>query len=186
MALPNPSFEPKTPQWRPGAGAPSLGLPSQNCAFCAPKQPFLAQDSPETQSKRANDGKWLLHSTCASIAPIPRAFSSPLLPRYVRETAQKWPKNGLNVPYLCQTRPKPRTGRILGYVAQNRVPRVPIPLATPHFLWFPSLRIAQRDCCTPVPVVTCWSRRAAQPAHGWGQRWVHPGPRGEKNPFFQS
>ena len=28
-------------------------------------------------------------------------------------------KNGLNVRCLCQTGPKPRMGRILGYVAQN-------------------------------------------------------------------
>ena len=45
---------------------------------------------------------------------------------------------------LCQTAPKRRTGRILGYMAQSRIPRAPIPLATPHFLWFPSLRITQR------------------------------------------
>ena len=34
-------------------------------------------------------------------------------------------------------------------------------------------------------MVTWWSRRAAQPAHGWGQRWVHQGPRGEKKIFFK-
>ena len=71
-------------------------------------------------------------------------------------------KNGLNVRCLCQTGPKPRTGRILGYVAQTRIPRAPIPPATPHFLWFPSLRIAQRAADTPVPVVTWSSRRAGQ------------------------
>ena len=32
----------------------------------------------------------------------------------------------------------------LGGVAQNRIPRAPSPPATPHFLWFPSLTIAQR------------------------------------------
>ena len=32
-------------------------------------------------------------------------------------------------------------------------------------------------------MVTWWSRRATRPAHGGGQRWVHQGPRGEKNIF---
>ena len=27
-------------------------------------------------------------------------------------------------------------------------------------------------------------QRAAQPAHGWGQRWVHRGPQGEKKNTF--
>ena len=40
-----------------------------------------------------------------------------------------------------------------------------------HFLLFPGLGIAQRDPYTPVPVVTSCSRRAAQSAHCWGQRW---------------
>ena len=67
--------------------------------------------------------------------------SSTICPR----TGPNMAKNGLNVRCLCQTSPKPRTGRILGSVAQNRIPRAPIPPATPHFLWFPSFRIAQRD-----------------------------------------
>ena len=36
---------------------------------------------------------------------------------------------------------KPRIGHIFGYVAQNAIPRAPTPPATPHFLWFPPLRI---------------------------------------------
>ena len=76
-------------------------------------------------------------------------------------------------------------GPILGYMAQNRILRAPSAAATPHFLRFPSLRIAQRDAYTPVPVVTWWSRRAAQLAHGWGQRWVHQGARGKKIIVFK-
>ena len=49
-------------------------------------------------------------------------------------------KNGLNVRYLCPTGPKPRTGRILGYVAQNQVPRAPNPPATPTFCGFQALK----------------------------------------------
>ena len=40
---------------------------------------------------------------------------------------------------------KPRIGHIFGYMAQNAIPRAPTPPATPHFLWFPPLRIAQTD-----------------------------------------
>ena len=74
-------------------------------------------------------------------------------------------------------------GRILGYVAQKRIPRAPSPPAAPHFWWFPRLEIAQRATETPVPVVTWWSWRAARLAHGGSQRWVHQGPRGEKKIF---
>ena len=35
---------------------------------------------------------------------------------------------------MCTITPKPRTGRILGYVAPKRIPRAPSPPATPHFL----------------------------------------------------
>ena len=55
--------------------------------------------------------------------------------------APKSPKNCA----MCTSTPKPRTGRILGYVAQKRILRAPSPPATPHFLWFPSLRIPERD-----------------------------------------
>ena len=67
----------------------------------------------------------------------------------------------------------PGTGRILGYVAQKRIPRASSPPATPRFLWLPSLRLAQRDTYTPVPVVSWCSRRASQPTHSGGQTWVH-------------
>ena len=39
------------------------------------------------------------------------------------------------------------------------------------------------DASTQVPVVTWYNRRAAHPAHGEGQRWVHEGPQGEKEHF---
>ena len=117
-----------------------------------------------------------------------RVTKSPLLPSnstICPRNSLKMAKNGLTVRYLCPTHPKPRRRRILGYVAQNQVPRAPSPPATPHFLWFPSLRIAQRDPYTLVPVVTSYSRRAAQPAHSGGQRWVNQGARGEKMIFFK-
>ena len=39
----------------------------------------------------------------------------------------------------------PRIGHIFGYMARNAIPRAPTPPATPHFLWFVTLRIAQTD-----------------------------------------
>ena len=185
MALPNPGFEPETPRWRPGAGAPSWEVPSRIYAFLGHKQPFFAQDSPKTWAKRPNEGNWCLHHTCGLTSPCQSALYCPSTPRYVRETAQKGAKKP-QICAMCTNTPKPSTGRILGYVAQNLIPRAPSPPATPHFLWFPSLRIAQRATQTPVPVVTWLSQRASQPAHGGGQRWVHQCPRGEKNNFFQS
>ena len=109
--------------------------------------------------------------------------SSTICPR----NSPKMAKNGLTVLYLCPTHPKPRRRRILGYAAQNQVPRARIPPATPHFLWFPSLRIAPRDPYTLVPVVTSYSRRAAQPARTVGANGGSTGVAGaKKKDFFQS
>ena len=46
---------------------------------------------------------------------------------------------------MCTNTRKPSTGRILGYVAQNPIPRAPSPPASPHVLWIGSLIIPQRD-----------------------------------------
>ena len=98
MALPNPSFEPKTHRWRPGAVAPSREVPSQICAVLGQKQPFFAQNSPSKSSKQPNEGKRLLHSTCGLTFSQPRDLWCPLTPRYVRETAQKAPKTAQCAP----------------------------------------------------------------------------------------
>ena len=68
-------------------------------------------------------------------------FNSTIRPRNGPKKAPKSPK----ICAMCTNTPKPSTGRILGYMAQNQIPRAPSPHATLHFLWFPSLRIAQRD-----------------------------------------
>ena len=41
--------------------------------------------------------------------------------------------------------PKPRTDHILTSVSQNYDPSAHRPPATPHFLWFPPLQVAQMD-----------------------------------------
>ena len=186
VALPNPSSELKTQRWRPGAGVPSRDVPSQICAVLGQKRaifrPKQPQNPGETPKRRdtVSTPHVRLHFTVSKSSLVP--FNSTICRRNGPKRRQKAPKT-------CAMRtntPKPSTGRILGYVAQIRIPKAPSPPATPHFLWFPSLRIAQRATHTPVPVVTWWSRRAARPAHVGGQRWVHQGPRGEKNHFFQS
>ena len=70
----------------------------------------------------------------------------------------------------CRRSPKPITVSILGYVAQNQIPRAPTPPAAPTFCGFQASKSPNE---TPALVVTWWSRRAARPAHGGGQRWVH-------------
>ena len=74
VALPNPSFEPKTHLWRPGARTPSWEVPSQICAVLSQKQPFFAQNSPLTRAKRPYEGKRWLHCTCGSTSPCQRAL----------------------------------------------------------------------------------------------------------------
>ena len=69
-------------------------------------------------------------------------------------TSSLRPSNSMICPGNAPKRPpeapkadshKPRIGHIFGYTAQNAIPRAPTPPATPHFLWFPPLKIAQRD-----------------------------------------
>ena len=145
VTLPNPSFEPKTHRWRPGAGAPSREVPSQICAVLGQKQPIFRPNQPQNPVKtpKRRDTVSTLHVrldfTVSKSSLVP--FNSTICPRDGPKRRQKAPKT-------CAMRtntPKPSTGRILGYVAQIRIPRAPSPPATPHFLWFPSLRIAQRD-----------------------------------------
>ena len=162
-----------------GGALPKLRILCPKAAFFGPKWP----QNPLKTTKRSETVATLhmrLDFTVSKSPLVP--FNSTICPR----NGPKMAKNGLTVRYLCTKHPKPRRRRILGYVAQNQVPRARIPPATPHFLWFPSLRIAQRDPYTPVPVVTSFSWRAAQPAHSGGQRWVNQGARGEKNDIFQS
>ena len=161
-------------------------MPSQKLRILCPKTAFFGPKRPQnlviTPKRRQRVPtlhmclNWLVNKSpflpsSTTICPI----NSP-----------KMSKNGLTVRYLCPTHPTPGRRRILGYVAQNQVPRARIPPATTHLLWFPSLRIAQRDPYNLVPVVSSFSRRAGQPAHSGGQRWVNQGARGKKNDIFQS
>ena len=112
VTLPNPSFEPENHRWRPGAVAPSWEVPSQICAVLGQKQPFFAQNSPQTRAKRPNEGKRWLQSTCLT-SPCQRALWCPSTPRYVRETAQKGAKKPQNLRNVHQ-HPQTKHGPYLG------------------------------------------------------------------------
>ena len=172
-------MEPRGGGAKSGGALPKLRILCPQTALFGPKQP---RNSVKTGKRRQTVCTLHVRLDCPVTKSPFLPSSSTICPR----NGPKMAKNGLNVRCLCQRGPKPRTGRILGYVAQNRIPRAPSPPATPHVLWFPSLGITQQDPYTLVPVVTSCSRRAAQPAHSWGQRWVHRGPPGRKKDFFQS
>ena len=204
VALPNPSFEPNTHRWRPGAGAPSREVPSQNCAFFAPKQPFLAQNSPQTRNKTpkrretvatlhvrldflvckgplvpSNSPKCLRNGPkrrqkapkSAQCAPTPqnqaRAVSwatwlksevrghlvHPQPPAFCGFRAAKSPNETRRPPYqwslvepegsAARARCGPTVGQP-GSPGEKKSFLSKLTPATPHFLWFPSLGIAQR------------------------------------------
>ena len=103
-------------------------LPSQIYAVLGQKQPFFAQNSPQTRAKRPNEGKRWLHSTCMS---LPRV-KEPSRAHQLHDVSEKRPKKAPKSPKICAictNTPKPSTGRILGYVAQNPIPRAPSPPA---------------------------------------------------------
>ena len=171
-----------------GGGAKSGGALLKRRIFC-PKTAFFGPKPPRNPRPKPTAKRPKRRQTVATLhvrlnCPVTKSSLLPPNSMIFPRNGPKMAKNDLNVRCLCPTGPKPRTDRILGYVAQNPIPRAPSPSATPHFLWFPSLRDAQRDAKTPVPVVTWCSRRAARPAHARGQRWVHQGPRMLKQVFL--
>ena len=135
LPLPNPRLQPKTHQWRPGAGAPSLEVPSQNCEF----MPQNSLIRPKTASKLSQNRQMTGNNLYIHVRLDCPVTKSPFVPSRSTMCPRNGPKkakNGPNVRCLCQRGPKPRTGRILGYVAQNQIPKAPSPPATPQFLLF--------------------------------------------------
>ena len=137
-----------------GGALPKLRILCHKTAFFGPKRPRYPV---KTAKQRQIVPKLHMRLNCPVTKSPFLPSSSTICPRHGR----KMTKNGLNVRYLFQTGPKPKTGHILGYVAQNRILRAPIPPVTPNFLWFPSCRIAQR---TPRPPYQ-WSLGGAGGRH---------------------
>ena len=180
-----PVYSQKLSSGGPGRWRQVGRCPPKSAGFWAKNSNFL----PKTALMRVQNSQTKANDYYTHVQLDILVTKGSLVPSNSTICPRNSPKRRQKAPKTCAMRtntPKPSTGRILGYVAQIRIPRAPSPPASPHFLWSPSLEIVQRATQTPVPVVTWWTRRAARPAHGGGQRWVHQGPRREKNRFFQS
>ena len=136
-------FEGETQRWRPGTGFASGDLSFKNCSL-GPKTAIFGPKKPRNTFKTAERRETVgtLHVRLDVWLDFPVSTSS------LR------PSNSMICPGNNPKRPpeaanadshKPRIGHILVYMAQNAIPRAPTPPATPHFLWFPTLRIAQTD-----------------------------------------
>ena len=102
VPLPNPSFEPKTHQWRPGAVAPSREVPSQICAVLGPKKTFFGPKRPPNLVKTAKRRKTVatfhvrLDFTVSKSPLVP--FNSTICPRNGPKRCQKAPKTAQYAP----------------------------------------------------------------------------------------
>ena len=122
------------------SGAPGRGLQVWRCP---PKTAhFVPQNSliwPETASKLSQNRQMTGNSLYIHVrldCPVTKSTLVPPMSTICPRNGPKVAKNGPNVRCLSQRGPKPRTGRILGYVAQNQIPKAPSPPATPQFLLF--------------------------------------------------
>ena len=169
-----------------GDALPKLRILCPKTAFLGPKRP---ENSVKTGKRRETVATFhvRLDFTMSKSPPVP--FNSTICPRNGPKRRQKATKSALCAP----TPPKPSTGCILGYVAQNPIPSAPSPPATPDFLWFPGLRIAQRDAYTGVhmSIDPRTSGHLVEPEGSparaqRGPTVGPPGPPGQKIHFFQS
>ena len=132
-------FEQETQRWRPGTGFASGGPQFQKLHFRAQNSHFWAK-KPWNTFKTAKQRETV--GTLYVQLDFPVSTSS-LRP----SNSMICPGNGLKRPPSAPNADshKPRIGHIFGYMAQNAIPRAPTPPATPHFLWFPLVTIAQTD-----------------------------------------
>ena len=145
VSLPNPSFGQKLIGGAPGRW--------RQIGRCPPKTAhFVPQNSlfwRKTALEPIQDGQTKGNGSYTPCAPSFPGDKEPFVALELRDMSEKrrkkWPKTARIVCILSHTRPKTRTGRILGYIAKIQIPRAPSPPATPHVLWFSSLKIAQRD-----------------------------------------
>ena len=132
----------------PGRGRQDGRCPPKTAHFVPQNSLFLGTKRPQNPVKTAKRRQAVLTLHVRPDCPVTKSPFLPSNPTICPRNGPRMAQNGLNVRCLCQTGPKPRTGRILGYVAQNRFPRAPSPPANPHFLWFPPLKITMR-CLDP-------------------------------------
>ena len=105
--------------------------------------------------------------------------------------SERRPKNGPDCAPWVSNEPKTNNGLYLGLRGSKpncegtNSTRNPPLFAVSKPQIPPTRRLGPRTSShlAPVPMVTWWSRRAAQPVHGGGQRWIHQGPGAKKNIF---
>ena len=160
-------FEQETQRWWPGTGSASGGPPFQKLQFGAKNSHFWAEKALNTfkmAKRRETVGALYLR------LDFPVSTSS-LRPSNSMICLGKGPKRPPEAPNADSH--KPRMVHIFGYMARNAIPRGPIPPATPHFLWFPPLRIAQTDTYTPIPRPTRLRQAESSSPNGWVPKWVN-------------
>ena len=165
VPLPNPSCEARNHRWRRRAGGAKSGRALTKQHILCPKTSFFGPKrlrNPVKTDKRRKIVR-TMHVCLDSLVT-----KHPWFPSKSTMCPRHGPKLAQSAHILCQQPPKPRIGHILGYVAQTLIPRAPSPPVNPHFLGFPTLKIARRHAQTPVPAVTCWSPRAAWALHSGG------------------
>ena len=102
VPLPNPSFERKIHQWRPGAVAPSREVPSRICAVLCPKTAFFGPKRPPklSQNGQTKESAGQLHVrldfTVSKSPLVP--FNSTICPRNGPKMCQKAPKTAQYAP----------------------------------------------------------------------------------------
>ena len=124
--------EPKAEGWRPGAEAPNWGVPPKTAHCVPPKQPFFGPKRPRNLVKTPKQRQTVQTLHVRLNCPVTRSPFLPSSSMIHPRNGPKMAKNGRNVRCLWQNGRKPRVGRILGYVAQNPIPRAPSPSANPH------------------------------------------------------
>ena len=160
-------FEQETQRWRPRTGFASGGPQFRKPQFRA-KNSHFGVKKPWNTFKTAKQRERV--GTLYVRLDFPMS-TSPLRPSNSMICPGNGPKRPLEAPNADSH--KPRIGHIFGYMAQNAIPRAPTPPATPHFLWFPPLRIAQTDAYTLVLRPTRLRQAATSSPNRWVPKWVN-------------
>ena len=99
VPLLNPSLEPNTNRWRPGAVAPSREVPSKKANFFAPKKAFFGPKRPQnpckTTIRRGMVATLQVQLYC-------HMTMSPFLPSDSKIFPEKRPQNGKKMPRMCR------------------------------------------------------------------------------------
>ena len=132
-------FEWETQQWRPGTGFASGGPLFRKLQFRAKNSHFWAKKALE----HIQNGQTNRHSAYTHVRLDFPVSTSSLQPSNSMICPESGPKRPPEAPNANSH--KPSIGHIFGYMAQNAILRAPTPPTTPHFLWFPLIRIAQTD-----------------------------------------